>query len=154
MKRVQKFSLLLACAILSVMTFLSCGLGDKTDPDHPLFVSYEISVGCEEFNGTDQLLTDINKWISDNSIYYDIEINYTTGAKEEFAQSDAEAVKKYDDFLTKFKSYLNELNGKLSKGAYSGVSRIDIDFFVYAKRLQGQGKDLKSEHVKFIYPSN
>ena len=32
MKRVQKFSLLLACAILSVMTFLSCGLGDKTDP--------------------------------------------------------------------------------------------------------------------------
>ena len=143
MKRVQKFSLLLACAILSVMTFLSCGLGDKTDPDHPLFVSYEISVGCEEFNGPDLLLTDINKWISDNSVYYDVEINYTTGSKEEFAQSDA-----------KFKSYLNELNGKLSKGAYSGVSRIDIDFFVYAKRLQGQGKDLKNEHVKFIYPSN
>lgn len=154
MKRVHKISLLHACAILSVLTFLSCGLGDKTDPDHPLFVSYEISVGCEEYNGPDQLLTDINNWISNNMVYYEIEIKYTTGAKEEFAQSDAEALQKYDAFLSKFKSYLNELSGKLSKGSYDGVSKVDIDFFVYAKRLQGQGKDLKSEHVRFIYPTN
>lgn len=154
MKRVKKTSLLLACALLSVMTFLSCGFDDKTDPDHPIFVSYEISVGCEEYNGPEQLVTDIKKWISDNSIYYDIENNYTTGAKEEFAQNDAEALKKYESFLMKFKSYLNELHDKLAKGSYSGVSTVDIDFFVYAKRLQGQGKDLKSDNVKFIYPSN
>ena len=136
------------------MTFLSCGLGDKTDPDHPLFVSYVISVVCEEYNGPEQLLTEINNWISNNSVYDDIEVNYTTGAIEEFAKSDADELKKYEELLTKFKSYLNELNGKLSKGSYSGVSNVDIDFFVYAKRLQGQGKDLKSEHVRFIYPSN
>ena len=154
MKRNHKPLLLLASAFLSMMAFISFGFNTPADPEHPLFVSYEISVGYDQYNGPDLLLTEIKNWIEANSIYYDVEINYSTGAVEEFAHTDAEAIQKFDAFVPKFKAYLNEVYSKLSKGSYEGVSKVNADFYVYAKRAQGQGKDLKSEHVNFVYPAN
>ena len=134
--------------------FLSCGLGDRTDPDHPLFVSYTISVSYDQYNGPDELLVEIKDWVEKNSVIYDTEVNYSTGAPEEFAHSDNEAIQKYNQFLPKFKAYLNEVTQKLANGSYGAGAKVQADFYVYAVRGQGQGRDLKSEHVNYVYPVN
>ena len=154
MKRIQKSFLILACPILSMTAFLSCDFGDRPDPDHPLFVSYTISVSYEEYSGPDELLTEIKNWIEKNSVIYDTEVNYSTGAKEEFAHSDAEAIQKFEQFLPKFKDYLNDVTKKLSNGAYGSGANVKADFYVYAVRGQGESRNLRSEHVAYVYPVN
>lgn len=154
MKRIQKSLLILSCAILSMTAFISCEFGDRTDPDHPLFVSYTISVNTEQYNGPDELLDQINDWIEKNAVIYDTEVKYSTGAPEEFAHSDNEAIQKYNQFLPKFKAYLNEVTQKLANGSYGAGAKVQADFYVYAVRGQGQGRDLKSEHVNYVYPVN
>lgn len=152
MKRIQKSLLVLACAVLSMTAFLSCEFGDRTDPDHPLFVSYTISVSYEQYNGPEELLTEIKSWIEQNSVIYDTEVSYSTGAPEEFTRSDNEAIQKYEQFVPKFKAYLNEITTKLANGAYGSGANVKADFYVFAVRGQGQGRDLRSEHMSYVYP--
>ena len=154
MKKFYSISLLLACIILSVVSFASCEFDTSGEPDHPTYATYVISAGCHEFNGSNQVLKDINTWIKDNTIYYMEEVNYSTGAPEEFAKSDAAAIKQYEEvFIPKFKAYLEDVKKKFAAGAYEDAgSSVIGKFYVFVSREQGQNKDLKSESVDLIYP--
>lgn len=154
MKRNHKSLLFLAGAILSMMAYISCGFNAPEDPEHPLFVSYSISASYDQYNGPDELLADVLAWVEQNSIFYDTEVNYSTGAASEFVQSDAEAIKKYDEFVPKFKAYLNEVATKLAKGTYGSGAQVKADFYMYVVRGQGESRNIKSEHVNFVYPVN
>lgn len=151
MNKILKISFLFVCMVATLAVLFSCEFDKKDDPDHPLFVTYMISAANVEYSGPELLLTDINKWIESNSDFYDVEVNYTTGAPEEFAKTDAEAIARYEKFLTKFNTYLDELKQKLAKGAYDSPSQVKADFNVYVKRAQGQSRDIKSEHVDFMF---
>ena len=93
-------------------------------------------------------------YLNDSMSALDNVMEYSTGAPEEFAHSDDEAIQKYNQFLPKFKAYLNEVTQKLANGSFGSGVKVQADFYVYAVRGQGQGRDLKSEHVNYVYPVN
>ena len=145
--------------MLAMPAFSSCDWGDldsSDDPEFPLYVSYRISVGQIEFNGPDQLLLDINAWIKANQVMFDRQVTYTTGDPSEFTKTDAEAIKKYDEFVPKFKTYLADVKRRVADGFYSTAEQPDVTvhakFYTYATRVQGKGNDLKSENFELNYP--
>jgi len=155
MKNLYRLSLLITCFVIACTVVSSCGLDTPEDPDFPLYVTYNISVEVEDFNGSNQLLADINKWVETNKFAYDEKVNYTTGAPEEFAESDKKAIEeKYDVFVPKFKAFLEEIKSKLANGTYGDHKQVKARFLVYCSRMQGQGKLLASEVIDFVYPSS
>lgn len=143
--------------LLTIAGITSCDwekLDRSPEPDHPMYVTYTISASSLEFAGPDELLEDIEAWIKTNQIAYDKKVSYKSGEASEFTKTDAEAVKKYEEFVPLFKAYLEEVKKKLAAGAYdeltsSGVSAL---FAVYAARTQGQQGNLKYDQIKFSYP--
>lgn len=153
MKQIHKYALALACMILATASFTSCDWDTSPEPDHPLYVTYTISAGNVSFSGPEQLLDDIMDWVKVNAIVYDTKVNYTTGEASEFTTTDAEAVSKYEnEFVPKFKAYLNEMQSKLASGAYGKDAEVRSSFYVFANRAQGKQGDLKYEHIEFNYP--
>lgn len=149
--------LILLTLILSLTGITSCDwekIDQSPEPDHPLYVTYTITASSLEFVGPEQLLLDIQTWIKTNQIAYDKQVNYKSGEASEFAKTDTEAAKKFDEFLPKFKNHLEtEVKKQLKEGVY-GELETDVSaiFAVYAARTQGQGGNLKYEQVKFTYP--
>ena len=93
-------------------------------------------------------------WVKANSIIYDTNVNYTSGEASEFTTTDAEAATKYEnEFVPKFKAYLNEVKSKLATGAYGRDVEVRASFYTFANRAQGKQGDLKYEHIEFIYPA-
>lgn len=155
MKKIEKYYKLLTSLILAVATFTSCEWDKSPEYDHPTCVTYAISSGILSFEGPEQLQRDILAWIKENSIDYDKEVSYSTGEASEFAKTDAEAIKKYnEEYLPKFKSYLDELRRKLGLGTYGELpnGKVRILFYTTASRTQGQGGNLKYEQFEFNYP--
>ena len=149
----KRISLLFACLILSLSTFNSCDLDTSPEPEHPLYVTYTISAGSLEFTGPNQLLLDIQAWIKENQVVYDKQVSYKTGDASEFNKTDAEAIKKFDEFLPLFQTYLDEVKGKLASGVYGkSASNVSAMFYVFASRTQGKEGNLKYEQIKFSYP--
>ena len=147
--------MLLASMFLSLATFTSCEWDDSPEPEHPLYVTYTITAGAIEYTGPELLLPEIQAWIKTNQIVYDKPASYTTGEASEFAKTDAEAIKKYnDEFAPKFKSYLKELNSKLAAGAYGDNVKVNATFYLAASRTQGKDGTLKYEEIQFIFPSS
>ena len=154
MKKIQSLILLLVSLFVMAGITASCEIGNHEDPEHPVYVSYTISAGSVSFEGPEQLLLDIQAWIKANQILYDSQVNYTTGEASEFSNTDAEAIKKYNDiFLPKFKSYLNDVTASLDKGTYGKDVKVKATFYVFVSRLQGKGGDLKYEHIDYSYPT-
>ena len=154
-------SFLLVVGMLMLPAFSSCDWDDidtSEDYDHPLYVSYTISVGQFEFTGPDQLLLDINAWIKANQIMYDRKVEYSTGEPEEFAKTDAEALKKYNEFVPKFKSYLDDVRRRLGEGLYATEEQpkvsVHAKFYTFASRVQGKENDLKSDTFELVYTDN
>ena len=149
---------MLACVLLAATAFISCDWDASTEPDHPLYVTYTVSAGYVSFQGPELLLQDIQTWIKDNQIVYDKAVNYTTGEASEFTKTDAEAVKKYEEFAPKFKTYLNNVvmtslkEGKYDNKETNTKANVVATFFVSASRVQGQNGNLKYEEFKFSYP--
>lgn len=155
MKKIEKYYKLLTSLILAVVTFTSCEWDKSPEYDHPTCVTYAISSGILSFEGPEQLQRDILAWIKENSIDYDKEVSYSTGEASEFTKTDAEAIKKYnEEYLPKFKSYLDELRRKLGLGTYGELpnGKVRILFYTTASRTQGQGGNLKYEQFEFNYP--
>lgn len=159
MKIYKRVMMLIACCFLAATSFTSCEWDRSEEPDHPLYVTYTISASESTFEGPDQLLVDILTWVKDHHKIYDIKVNYSSGKASEFAQTDAEAVKFYEEFAPKFKSYLEqEVMAKLKKGDYKPEGSDDANvtvkaaFHVFATRTQGEDGNLKYEEVKFSYP--
>ena len=133
----------------------SCGLGIPEDPEFPSYVSYSISgdvlamTSCPE-----QLLDDVKAWLKDNAIYLEVKANYSTGEASEFANLDADAVKKYEEqYIPKFNAYLADLRTKLASGAYGDVDVVKITFCTYAMRVQGKDNTLAYDQHEFSYPA-
>lgn len=153
MKSIKRFSLFVTCLILSMTTFNSCDFDTSPEPDHPLYVTYTISAGSLDFVGPEQLLLDIEAWIKANQNVYDKQVTYKTGDASEFSKTDAEAVKKYEEFLPLFNSYLDEVKGKLKSGTYGNQPpTVTATFFVFASRMQGENGNLKYDQIKFSFP--
>jgi len=148
----KKSVLLLGIALTVSLT--SCEWDSSPEPEHPLYVTYTISAGESAFSGPDQLLIDMQAWIKANQIVYDRSVNYSTGDKSEFTETDAEAITKFEEFLPKFKTYLEEIKSKIASGTYGNGVTVDATFFVFASRGQGNDKDLKYETVKLVYPDS
>jgi len=154
----KQSSLRLLCVILALTAvFTSCELDDSPEPDHPLYVTYSISADNMSFDGPEQLLLDIKSWIKTNQVVYDKQVSYTTGEASEFAKTDAEAVKKYEEFLPKFIAYLDEVKKKLAANAYRDdpswtSGKVTATFYAWASRTQGQDGHLKYEQLEFVYP--
>ena len=142
-----------ACLLLVVTSYSSCGFSTPEDPEHPIYVTYTISGSEVSFVGPDQLLIDIKSWFKANTIADDVRVNYVTGEQSEFAKTDAEWIKKYEDiFIPKFKAYLEELNTKLSLGTYGKVEQVKMTLCTYASRVQGQQGTLKYDQYEFSFP--
>lgn len=153
MKRFFKYSVALACIAVAAIALYSCEWDTSEDADFPMYVTYDISATDATYEGPDSLLIDIQKWIRDNMIIYDIRVDYTTGAASEFVQTDTEARKKYDTvFLPKFKAYMKELDEKLEAGAYSDTIQVNAVFYSYATRRQGQEPNLRYDEFTLVYP--
>lgn len=158
MKIIKKLSLVLACVMLAAAAFTSCDWDTSPEPEHPLYVTYSVTAGYVTFIGPDQLLTDIQTWIKANQIVHDEPVNYTTGEASEFEKTDANYVKKYEEFVPRFKSYLNDVvMTNLNAGNYDNKetntkANVVATFFVSASRVQGQNGNLKYEEFKFSYP--
>ena len=153
MKKIYTLALLLS-SMLMLVGLSSCEFDTSPEPpDYPIYVTYIITAQNLSFEGPQTLLNEIDQWIKDNRVAYDIRMNYSTGDPSEFTKQDAEAVKKYEEFLPKFKTYLDkEIKGKLGKGDYETVKQVKATYSVTAKRVQGQQGDLKYEQVNFVYP--
>ena len=152
MKQIYKYAIALVCILMASVSFTACEFDSSPEYDHPLYVTYTISASDVEFNGPDQLLIDILAWIKANSVIYDVKVNYSNGSASEFAEQDADARKKYDEFVPKFNAYLDEVRSKLTSGTYgSGVS-VNAKFATYANRTQGESGHLKYEEISFVYP--
>ena len=152
MKTVQKLSVLLVCLALGLMS-MECD--NSPEPPHVKYISYQVSAVLDEatYTGPKQLVPDIKTWIDQNEYYEDFQYEYSTGAASEFTKYDANALKKYDPFKTKFLNYLeNDIRGRLSKGSYGKDSKVSATFRVFAERGQGQERVLKEETVNFTYP--
>lgn len=155
MKQISNWVFSMVCFLLATTMVSSCDLHTPDDPEYPLYVTYTISAGEASFNGPEQLLIDIKSWIDNNQIVYDQKVNYSTGAVEEFTTTDAEAAKKYEDeFLPKFKAYLDQVKSKLANGTYGENVTVDATFYVFASRTQGDGGNIKYDTIKLVYPSS
>lgn len=152
MKKIYRLSLLTICFLLSMTALTSCEFDTSPEPDYPKYVTYTISVGHTSYSGPDAFLSDIMTWVKDNQVIYDTPANYTTGAPSEFTQQDAEAVQKYNAFVPKVKAYFEEMRGKLNNKVYGDSPKVNGTFYVFVTRGQGQGRDLKSETITFVYP--
>ena len=154
MKKIYTLALLLSSMLMLLVGLSSCEFDTSPEPpDYPIYVTYIITAQNLSFEGPQTLLNEIDQWIKDNRVAYDIRMNYSTGDPSEFTKQDAEAVKKYEEFLPKFKTYLDkEIKGKLGKGDYETVKQVKATYSVTAKRVQGQQGDLKYEQVNFVYP--
>ena len=151
MKTVHKLSVLLVCLTLGLMS-MEC---DRSpEPEHVTYISYQVSAQLNEetYAGPKELVQEMNKWIEQNEVYYDLRYDYSTGAASEFTQKDAEALAKYEPFKTKFTQYLEEVKGKLAKGSFGKDPKVSATFRVFAERGQGQDRVLKEETVNFTYP--
>ena len=153
MKKLYKFSLFITILVVACASFSSCGIDStEDDPDFPLYVTYTISVYNEKYSGPNQVLTMINKWVENNKTIKDERVDYKTGAPEEFASMDQEYINKYNEFVPKFKAFLEETKTKLANGSYGDVKQVNGHFVVYCSRIQGQGNQLASEGIDFTYP--
>ena len=133
--------------------FNSCEWDTSSEPEHPTFISYDISASCLEFAGPDQLLIDINDWIKEHRDFYDLEVNYSTGEASEFTKSDAQAVKKYEAYLPKFRTFIDECKSRLAAGKYGELETpVKAKFSVYAKRIQGKDGNLCYDEVNLTHP--
>ena len=130
MKKIYRLSLLTICFLLSMTALTSCEFDTSPEPDYPKYVTYTISVGHTSYSGPDAFLSDIMK----------------------FTQQDAEAVQKYNAFVPKVKAYFEEMRGKLNNKVYGDSPKVNGTFYVFVTRGQGQGRDLKSETITFVYP--
>lgn len=155
MKTFYKILLLCFGMMLLPVTFSSCEWDFSEDPEHPLYVSYSITASNLQFNGPAMLLTDIKNWIKENQALYDVQVNYTTGEASEFTKTDADAILKYEEFVPKFKAYLNEVSKDLAAGKYPDMNPpVTATFSVYAARVQGQDGNLKYDQIDFVYPDS
>lgn len=152
MKTIQRVLAFLACSLIAATPFTSCEWDTSTEPEHPLYVTYTISASAIEFVGSEQLLLDIKTWIRENQIAYDKQVNYSTGEASEFTKTDADAVKRYEEFVPKFKTFIDEVRNKVAKGAYDPDNQVNATFDVYAKRTQGKDGNLRYEQIKLVYP--
>ncbi len=152
MNKIYSFTVLLFSLLTVIGMASSCDINMHEDPDHPSYVTYTISAGEISFSGPDQLLLDIQAWIKSNQISYDTQVSYTTGEASEFARTDAEAVKRYEEFLPKFRAYLDHVDAELARGTYGNVEQVKATFYVFASRAQGKGNDIRYEHIEFSYP--
>ena len=153
MKLLHKTSLLLATLLLSIAAFTACDWDNSPEPEFPTMVTYMISASYTEYVGPDELLTDILAWIKENKTGYAANANYTTGAKSEFVTQDAEAAKKMDAFLEKFKNYLeNTIKPALAAGTYGDNPHVDGKFYTFAMREQGEDRTVKTASVFLVYP--
>lgn len=154
MKFLEKISLRLVCMLMLAGLTTSCDWDTSPEYDHPLYVTYTITASALSFNGPEQMLNDIQTWVKENQEAYDRQVNYKTGDASEFSKTDAEAVKKYEEFVPKFKAYLDEMKKKLDGGAYKDDISGDIKaiFTTYAARAQGEGGNLKYDQIEFSYP--
>ena len=143
----------LAVAILFVMAL--CNSCDRPeDPEFPSFVSYHITGDILSYDGPEQMLPDIKAWLRANDLSYDTKLDYSTGDASEFTESDIEAVKKYQQqYLPKFRTYLNELHAKIDAGTYGKLDNVKITFCTYASRTQGKQNTLAYDQHEFSYPS-
>ncbi len=153
MKKIYTLAILLAGIILSA-GITSCEFDTSPEPpDYPIYVTYIITAQNLTYEGPETVLTEIDQWIKNNRVAYDIRMNYSTGDPSEFTKQDAEAIKKYEEFLPKFKNYLEkELKPKFGTGDYLDVKQIKATYSVTAKRMQGQQGDLKYDQVEFSFP--
>ena len=156
-KRIKQFlpTLTVLALILAVVT--SCDwekLDRSPEPDHPLYVTYTITASSLNFTGPEELLNNIQDWVKTNQIAYDKKVNYKNGEASEFTKTDEEAVKKYDEFVPKFKTYLEkDVKESLKKGTYGDpTDKVTAIFAVYAARTQGESGNLKYEQISFTYP--
>ena len=154
MKQIYKYALIVICLMLASSSFISCEFDTSPEYDHPLYVTYSITADDLSFDGPDELLVDILAWIKENSLNYDEKVNYSTGAASEFAKEDAEAISKYEVFVPKFHAYLAEVSRKLASGTYGNGAVVSAVFCTYAKRVQGEGGNLKYDEFNFSYPSS
>lgn len=153
MKSFSKLFMLLACLTLVTAAFTSCEFDTSPEPEHPLYVTYTISAGTVQFDGPELLLTEIQTWIKKNQVVYDKSVKYSTGEASEFTKTDTEAIKKYsDEFLPKFKKYLNDLSSRLAAGEYGDEVKVNAIFYVTAHRTQGYEGSLRYEEIKYAYP--
>jgi len=152
MNQIKKTFFMLVCMILASAAFTSCEWDQSPEYDHPIFASYTISAEYKSFSGNEKVLTDIMAWVKANAIYFSEEINYKTGAIEEFAKSDSEAVTRFQEFKSMFKNYLLGVRNDLDRGVYGDTPKISATFNVFAKRGQGDNRDLVQETVEFNYP--
>jgi len=151
MKKSYFMFLVLIC---SLFAFSSCEFDNSPEPDYPLYVTYTISAGYTQFTGPDQLLADIQEWVKANHTIYDKSVHYSTGAASEFANADAEAKVKYNEFLAKFKAHMTEVQQQLASGAYGTGIQVDGRFYVFVARAQGEGGHIQSESVSLVYPDS
>ena len=105
MKTFKNHFAILLFAMMAVLSFTACEWDDSPEPDHPLYVTYTISATPSTFAGPDELAADIQAWIKANQKVYDVEVNYSTGDASEFATTDAQAVKRYDEFKSLLSTY-------------------------------------------------
>ena len=129
----------------------SCDLKFHEDsPEYPLNATYTISAGIISFSGPEQLQLDIQSWINANQKVYDEPVNYSTGEKSEFTKADTEAAKKFEEFFTKFKAYLDTtVSAELAKGTYGkDGSNVRATFYVFASRAQGKEGTVKYEQYE------
>ena len=153
MKRIYTLAVLLISILLS-NGLSSCEFDTSPEPpDYPIYVTYIITAQSLSFDGPENVSTEIDEWIRTNRVAYDVRMNYSTGDPSEFTKQDAEAVKKYEEFLPKFKAYLEkDLKEKLATAAFENVKQVKATYSVTAKRVQGQQGDLKYDQVDFVYP--
>ncbi len=158
MKRIYTIAMLLMGLLTIVGVAMSCGIDDISsheDPEHPLFVSYAITAGVVSTSEetSPQLMRNILKWIQENQKVYDRQVNYKTGEASEFATTDAEAIRNYEEFVPKFKAYLNKISEDLANGTYGKEITVNARFQVYAKRSQGENGTLMYEEFDYVYPT-
>lgn len=144
----------LACLVLAISTFTACDWDTSPEYDHPTYVTYTISASNDQFEGPEQVLSDIQVWLDKNQMAYDVKLDYKTGEASEFANADTEALKKYGEFKPKFQAFLNEMSSKIASGTYGKDAKVNARFNVYVYRAQGQDRTLKSEFIHWSYPSN
>ena len=151
----KKYYRFLSLAVVLLIVMALCNSCDRPeDPEFPSYVSYNISGDILSYNGPEQMLPDIKAWLRDNDLSYDTKWNYSTGEASEFTEADAEAVKKYQQqYLPKFRTYLNELYAKIDAGTYGKLDNVKIVFCTYASRTQGKQNTLAYDQFEFSYPS-
>ena len=152
MKLFHKFWIACACMFIAAASLSSCDWDTSPDYDHPTYVTYSVTATDVSFTGPEQLLLDIQAWIEANQFIKDIKIEHPTGGDSDYVSSDAEVIRKYEAFASKFKAYLNDLKGKLEADKYGSGTKVISQFAISATRMQGNDRTLRQETVDFVYP--